>query len=202
MAFYKNNFVKFCIPFKYLFHIYLEDRIRASLILGWHSDKTICLPMQETQETWVQSLGPEDPLGEEMETHTCTLAWKFPWTERLMGYSPCGHKELGMTKPNTELGCHLSQRWQPQFWLSLTGWAILGSLFLRQGFGSESTFNDSLGWVLYPTIQSPSCQVRLLSLGRNLWKSKINIALFIPSQVIQRVFLFFFFFRAGFFLIF
>ena len=34
------------------------------------------------QETWVQSLGQEDPLEKEMATHSSTLAWKIPWTER------------------------------------------------------------------------------------------------------------------------
>ena len=33
------------------------------------------------RETWVQSLGPEDPLEKEMATHSSTLAWKIPWTE-------------------------------------------------------------------------------------------------------------------------
>ena len=37
--------------------------------------------MQETQETWVQSLGQEDPLEEEMATLFSILAWKIPWTE-------------------------------------------------------------------------------------------------------------------------
>ena len=32
-------------------------------------------------ETWVQSLGWEDPLENEMATHSNTLAWKIPWTE-------------------------------------------------------------------------------------------------------------------------
>ena len=32
-------------------------------------------------ETWVRSLGWEDPLGEEMATHSSTLAWRIPWTE-------------------------------------------------------------------------------------------------------------------------
>ena len=31
-------------------------------------------------ETWVQSLGWEDPLEEEMETHSSILAWEMPWT--------------------------------------------------------------------------------------------------------------------------
>ena len=32
-------------------------------------------------ETWVLSLGWEDPLEKEMEIHSSILAWKFPWTE-------------------------------------------------------------------------------------------------------------------------
>ena len=37
--------------------------------------------MQEMQKTWVQSLGPEDPLEEEMATHSSILALRIPWTE-------------------------------------------------------------------------------------------------------------------------
>ena len=33
------------------------------------------------QETWVQSLGQEDPLEKEMATHSSILAWKIPWRE-------------------------------------------------------------------------------------------------------------------------
>ena len=33
------------------------------------------------QDTWVQSLGQEDPLEKEMATHSSILAWKIPWTE-------------------------------------------------------------------------------------------------------------------------
>ena len=38
--------------------------------------------MPAMQETWVQSLGREDPLEKEMATHSRTLAWKIPWTEK------------------------------------------------------------------------------------------------------------------------
>ena len=38
-----------------------------------------CLPA--TQETWVRSLGQEDPLQKEMATQSSTLACKIPWTE-------------------------------------------------------------------------------------------------------------------------
>ena len=37
--------------------------------------------MQEPQETWVQYLGWEDSLEEEMATHSCILAWRILWTE-------------------------------------------------------------------------------------------------------------------------
>ena len=33
------------------------------------------------QETWVQSLGQEDPLEKRMATHSSILAWRTPWTE-------------------------------------------------------------------------------------------------------------------------
>ena len=38
--------------------------------------------MQEPQEMGVQSLGWEDPLEEEMTTHSSILAWRTPWTEK------------------------------------------------------------------------------------------------------------------------
>ena len=38
-----------------------------------------CLPMQET---WVRSLGREDPLEKEMVSHSSSLAWESPWTEK------------------------------------------------------------------------------------------------------------------------
>ena len=39
------------------------------------------LPMQETQEMWVQSLNQEDPLEEGMAAHSSFIAWRIPWTE-------------------------------------------------------------------------------------------------------------------------
>ena len=38
-----------------------------------------CLPVMP--ETWVQSLGQEDPLEKGMANHSSTLDWKIPWTE-------------------------------------------------------------------------------------------------------------------------
>ena len=50
-------------------------------------------------ETWLHSLGLEDPLEKEMATHSGILAWRIPWTEEPGGlYSPWGHKELDTTE--------------------------------------------------------------------------------------------------------
>ena len=38
--------------------------------------------MHKTWEMWVRSLGREDPLEEEMATHSSILAWGIPWTEK------------------------------------------------------------------------------------------------------------------------
>ena len=49
-------------------------------------------------ETWVQSLGWEDPLEEDMATHSSILAGESHGHRSLVGYSPWGHKELDMTQ--------------------------------------------------------------------------------------------------------
>ena len=46
--------------------------------------------MEETQETRVPSLGQEEPLEEEMATHSCILAWRIPWTEEPGGLQSMG----------------------------------------------------------------------------------------------------------------
>ena len=51
------------------------------------------------RETWVRSLGWEDPLEKEMATHSSSLAWKIPWTEKCGRYSPWGCKESDTTEP-------------------------------------------------------------------------------------------------------
>ena len=44
------------------------------------------------QETWVRSLGQEDPLEKEMATHSSILAWRIPWTEELGGLQSTGRR--------------------------------------------------------------------------------------------------------------
>ena len=51
--------------------------------------------MPAVQETRVQSLGWEDPLGKEMTTHFSMLAWKIPWTEDPGGLQFMGSQSIG-----------------------------------------------------------------------------------------------------------
>ena len=71
-----------------------------------------CLPAM--WETWVRSLGGEDPLEKEMATHSSTLAWKIPWMEE-----PCRLQSMGVAKSQTRLNdftsdlyLYLSGNWE------------------------------------------------------------------------------------------
>ena len=78
-----------CILSLCLFNLYAEY-IRASLVAQ------MVKHLSAMQETWVQSLGWEDPLEKEMATHSSTLTWKIPWMEepgrlQSMGSLGVGH---------------------------------------------------------------------------------------------------------------
>ena len=67
---------------------HLSTIIWASLV----AQRVINLPAM--QETWVRSLGPEDPLEKEMATHSSILAWRIPWTEKPGGLQPMGSQRV------------------------------------------------------------------------------------------------------------
>ena len=50
------------------------------------------------RETWVRSLGWEDPLEEGMATHFSILAWRIPWTEEPGGLQSLGRRESDTTE--------------------------------------------------------------------------------------------------------
>ena len=59
------------------------------------------------QETWVRSLGGEDPLGKGMATHSSILAWRIPWTEERGGLQSMGSQRVGHdwgTNTSTSMG--------------------------------------------------------------------------------------------------
>ena len=49
-------------------------------------------------ESWVRSLGWEDPLEKEMAADSSILAWRIPWTEELCGLQSTGRKESDTTE--------------------------------------------------------------------------------------------------------
>ena len=51
--------------------------------------------IQEEQETWVRSLGQEDPLEEGLATHSCILAWRMLWTEEPGRLQSVGLQRVG-----------------------------------------------------------------------------------------------------------
>ena len=65
-----------------------KEKERASLVaqlVKW---------LPATRETWVQSLGREDPLEKEMATYSSTLAWKIPWMEKPGGLQSMGSQRV------------------------------------------------------------------------------------------------------------
>ena len=50
-------------------------------------------PLPAMPETWIQSLGQEDPLEKEMATNSSIVAWRIPWPEELGGLQSTGRKE-------------------------------------------------------------------------------------------------------------
>ena len=62
---------------------------------SWLSGSRIWLPMQKRQETQVWLLDWEDPLEEEMATHSSVIVWKTPWTEKPGGLQSMGSQRVG-----------------------------------------------------------------------------------------------------------
>ena len=69
------------------------------------------------QETWVQSLGREDPLEKEMATHSSILAWRIPWMEKPGVLQSTGSQRVGhdwttsLHLPSSHFTCHLNHGW-------------------------------------------------------------------------------------------
>ena len=68
--------------------IFLGSKITASV-----AQRLKRLPAM--RETWVWSLGREDPLEKEMATHSSILAWRIPWAEEPGGLQSTGSQRVG-----------------------------------------------------------------------------------------------------------
>ena len=62
------------------------------------------------QETWVQSLGWEDPLEKEVAAHSSILAWEMPWTEEPGGLPSMGVTRVGHDLATKQQQCSLSKK--------------------------------------------------------------------------------------------
>ena len=91
--------------------------------------------MQETQESWDQSLGQEDPLEEVMATHSSTFAWRIPWTEEPGGLQPMGSQRVGHD------------------WSDLA-WSVMGEPILWGFLLIPSRCHDYVYW-LYKKVHFP-----------------------------------------------
>ena len=65
-----------------------EPGIRASLVVQWVKNPPAM------QETWVLSLGQEDPLEKGMATYSSILVWRIPWTEETGGLQSMGSQRV------------------------------------------------------------------------------------------------------------
>ena len=79
-------------------HLPLTEKLYSSLV----TQRLKRLPAM--QETWVRSLGREDPLEKEMATHSSILAWESHGRRSLESYSPWGRKESDTTATSLHRG--------------------------------------------------------------------------------------------------
>ena len=128
------------------------------------------------QETWVQSLGQEDPLEKETATYSSILAWEIPWTEE-----PGRIQSMGPQRVRNNLA---TKQQQQQQWLETTRTYYLPVLELRSlqwvgqaAFLLEATREDLLLGLFWPieTTHVPWLMtlhhLGLLLLSRLLWFS-------------------------------
>ena len=68
---------------------------KFSLVTLTPDENYIGIMLPAVWDTWVQSLGWEDPLEKGMATHSSFLAWRIPWTEEPGGLQSLGSQRAG-----------------------------------------------------------------------------------------------------------
>ena len=84
------NLFLFC---KYIHFYYFLDSTYTVIWASLVAQRLKHLPPM--WETWVRSLGREDPLEKEMATHSSILAWRIPWMEELGRLQSMGSQRVG-----------------------------------------------------------------------------------------------------------
>ena len=127
--------------------------------------------MQKMQEAWVQSLAGEDPLEEEMATHSCILAWKIKWTEEPGGLQSTGLQKVGHDWAHTHTHTHsdkigniplysseqILERWECQLkekWCIMT---ITNFLYYMSTNLAQVSFYKAFGLYIKWFIDEYSC---------------------------------------------
>ena len=74
--------------------------VGTAFVITYHSNSMVAQSVKNlpaVQETWLRSLGWEDPLEKEMATHSSILAWKILWTEKPGGLQSMVSQESDRT---------------------------------------------------------------------------------------------------------
>ena len=123
------------------------------------------------QETWVQSLGQEEPLEEEMATHSSILAWRIPWTEE-----PCRLQSM-VLQSQTRLSTHTQEHSAALvfffFWRKLSHvWLSIHRVYEQQcvhdlpilllNQNPQMDFNISLSSYCFGGLYQPLCLCLLI----------------------------------------
>ena len=128
----------------------------ASLAAQW---RRIHLWMQEM---WVPSLGREEPLEEEMATHSRVLAWKTPWTEEPGGSRFKGLQRVTQLNDWVCTHTHMHTFIQDKMWSSASSTHFTGELDRMQDLGPHPPpLKESL-----PSTQGPRLLLRSLRLEK------------------------------------
>ena len=76
-------------------HAKQELCTHSTMTYEWNHTVFVLLCLSTMWETWVRSLGREDPLEKEMATHSSILAWRIPWMEEPGGLQSTGSQRIG-----------------------------------------------------------------------------------------------------------
>ena len=107
-----------------------------------------------TQEPWVRSLGQEDPLEEEMATHSGILAWRMPWTEEPARLQSRDCKELDtMTKPSSTLQEGFCLKFKILLWLEHCKWPTNGLHGLKAECRKQALLKSHRADCFYSNLQ-------------------------------------------------
>ena len=122
--------------------------------------------LSAVQETWVQSLGPEDLLEKGMVTHSSTLVWRIPWTSG--AWWPTVH---GVTKCRTKYlwGVFIQKL---SDWESNRPFSVLASVYAYPSIPENSELDHSLRLVDWSETK-----MLLFTLKKSHWDSKMTVAL-------------------------